>query len=218
MWRVVNASQNVSFPLLKACTSVGRDPDCDIAIPRPAVSRQHFIIHLRSQGCYLEDLHSRGGTYLFPGRVDDGGFGQIIGLTPLRPGDTFGHPACYLTLENDSPLVSGDWRIGNNSQAMLVALRHLGIADPARLQSFIAACHVQLSEDVTGRIDLLLAHPDRWFTAAEMARCIVAKASVDVLTDARNDELRRKLDPDLWRACADAELWVCKLLGDLWPS
>ena len=43
---------------------LGRHPDCDVVIDVGAVSRHHCKVIRRSDGCYLEDLRSRNGTYL----------------------------------------------------------------------------------------------------------------------------------------------------------
>jgi serine phosphatase RsbU (regulator of sigma subunit) len=48
----------------KQRTVVGRHPDCDITVEAPAVSRQHAVISEINGVHYIEDLHSRNGTYV----------------------------------------------------------------------------------------------------------------------------------------------------------
>ena len=45
-------------------TTIGRQPDCEIVLDHGAVSREHARIAKESQGYFVEDLHSRNGTYL----------------------------------------------------------------------------------------------------------------------------------------------------------
>jgi sigma-B regulation protein RsbU (phosphoserine phosphatase) len=57
----------------------GRNSDCDVVLPSFAVSRQHFKIIREGDSCYIEDLITRGGTWL--------NGSQITGRNPLRDGD-----------------------------------------------------------------------------------------------------------------------------------
>jgi serine phosphatase RsbU (regulator of sigma subunit) len=60
-------------------TVLGRHPDCDLVLDAAAVSRQHARIVHEGEQYYVEDLHSRNGTYVN---------GQLIqGRQPLRDGD-----------------------------------------------------------------------------------------------------------------------------------
>ncbi len=52
------------FPLDRPSTVLGRHPACDILLDSGAVSRQHATITQIDGQFYLEDLHSRNGTYL----------------------------------------------------------------------------------------------------------------------------------------------------------
>jgi serine phosphatase RsbU (regulator of sigma subunit) len=52
------------FPLERAAVILGRHPACDIVLESAAVSRQHSRILAIDGNYYLEDLHSRNGTFL----------------------------------------------------------------------------------------------------------------------------------------------------------
>jgi phosphoserine phosphatase RsbU/P len=52
------------FPIEGTSVILGRHPACDIVLESAAVSRQHARILDASGTFYLEDLHSRNGTYL----------------------------------------------------------------------------------------------------------------------------------------------------------
>ena len=61
--------------------TLGRDPECEIRIPDPDVSRKHCQFLIREGTLYVVDLKSRNGTY-----VND----RVIQTeTPLQPGDHF---------------------------------------------------------------------------------------------------------------------------------
>ena len=60
-------------------TSVGSDPENDLVIAHPTVSRKHAILRYRVGGCTIEDLESSNGTFV-NGR-------RIRGRLNLKPGD-----------------------------------------------------------------------------------------------------------------------------------
>lgn len=68
-----------TYPLEKSCVIVGRHPNCDIVLDVGAVSRQHARIVRSDSGFFLEDLHSRNGTFLNEQPVH--------GRQPLKEGD-----------------------------------------------------------------------------------------------------------------------------------
>ncbi|HEY1783996.1 MAG TPA: FHA domain-containing protein, partial [Pirellulales bacterium] len=43
---------------------LGRHPECDIVLDAAAVSRQHAQIVQEGHDFYIEDLHSRNGTFV----------------------------------------------------------------------------------------------------------------------------------------------------------
>jgi len=56
--------QAETFPLQHELTTIGRHPCCEIVLDHGAVSREHARIVKEPQGYFVEDLHSRNGTYL----------------------------------------------------------------------------------------------------------------------------------------------------------
>lgn len=48
----------------KEHTVIGRTPECDIVVPITAISRRHARVTRRNGRLVLEDLQSRGCTYL----------------------------------------------------------------------------------------------------------------------------------------------------------
>jgi len=44
--------------------SIGRSPECDLAIPSPLVSREHAKLYCDPSGVEIEDLHSTNGTFV----------------------------------------------------------------------------------------------------------------------------------------------------------
>src|SRR5262245_4397909 len=58
------ANQGATVPLAKDRFVIGRNPECDVAIPVTSVSREHAQL-LRIQGRFhIEDLQSRNGTFV----------------------------------------------------------------------------------------------------------------------------------------------------------
>ena len=58
---------------------LGRNPDCDIPLLYPAVGRYHTQLVRTDEGYLIEDLKSRGGTYL-----NDR---QVVGQVALKDND-----------------------------------------------------------------------------------------------------------------------------------
>ncbi len=51
------------FPLVGALT-IGRDPDCQIVIPNPTVSKHHARLYAQAGDWFVEDTGSTNGTLL----------------------------------------------------------------------------------------------------------------------------------------------------------
>ncbi len=54
----------VTYPITKVVTLIGRNPNCDIHLDRKAVSRLHARIRFDDHCFMIEDLHSSNGTFL----------------------------------------------------------------------------------------------------------------------------------------------------------
>jgi ABC transport system ATP-binding/permease protein len=84
------------YELTRPEITIGRDPNVDITIPSPAVSRRHARLIREGEGYLLEDLGSSNGTFLNGERLlerrllktgDQIRFGQAITLTYEAPAD-----------------------------------------------------------------------------------------------------------------------------------
>jgi diguanylate cyclase (GGDEF)-like protein len=88
-------------PNLGSCLSlrnpklvIGRDPDCDIRVHHPSVSRRHAHVERRKTGYCIEDLQSTNGTFL-----ND----VPVSCSPLHEGDYVRVGSCifrYLAGDN----------------------------------------------------------------------------------------------------------------------
>jgi sigma-B regulation protein RsbU (phosphoserine phosphatase) len=58
---------------------VGRNADCDVVLPSAAVARQHVRLIRQGDRWYIEDLNTRGGTWV--------NGAQIRGRTLLQEAD-----------------------------------------------------------------------------------------------------------------------------------
>lgn len=70
-----------AFPLTGSVTVLGRRHDCDLRIPLAEVSRRHCQISRNGDSLVLQDLGSRGGTFLNDKRVEKDK------TVPIRAGD-----------------------------------------------------------------------------------------------------------------------------------
>ncbi|MET0226661.1 MAG: FHA domain-containing protein [Dokdonella sp.] len=51
---------------------IGRQPDCDIAVPAEEISRHHVRLRVTAEGLLVEDLGSANGTFINDKRVQNG--------------------------------------------------------------------------------------------------------------------------------------------------
>jgi len=58
------------FPLQLESTTIGRHPCCEIVLDHAPVSREHARIIKEPHGFFVEDIHSRNGTYLNGQKID----------------------------------------------------------------------------------------------------------------------------------------------------
>ena len=69
--------RKVQFDLVDGLNSIGRHPDNNIAIAQASVSGRHAAIHVQGDGCTLEDIGSRNGTFVNQQRISE--------QAPLKP-------------------------------------------------------------------------------------------------------------------------------------
>ena len=70
---------------------VGRDPDVDILLDSPGVSRRHAVIRIAARSATVEDLGSKNGTFI--------GERKIEGAVPLNHGDIIVVGSARLTVK-----------------------------------------------------------------------------------------------------------------------
>ena len=145
-------------------------------------------------------------------------------MSPLRAGDVFGHPHCFLTLERATPLTSDDWTMGKNSQVLLMAIRHTSVEEPSRLRTFVEACIAMLDPEFKYRSDmcLLRQHYDMWLAGVGLARFVVAAATIPIQEELTEDKRRHyegnERYAELWLSCEKTELELCSLLRELFRN
>ncbi len=49
---------------------IGRDPDADVYVDSPSVSRRHAMLRITGHQACIEDLGSRNGTFVGDRRID----------------------------------------------------------------------------------------------------------------------------------------------------
>jgi hypothetical protein len=222
-------------------TVIGRGIDCDLIVPSVVLSRQHARITRRGDRFVLQDLDSRGGTYL--------NRRQIRGLSPLRDGDLIQIAVFQAVFESPAgSLTEEGWLNSSNSQAMLSWLKARGGTSERKLRLFAAACcrqfgllesrenpvaAVALAEryaEGEARLDPVPAghareHPvwsaDAWTAAADTARLAAETAAARLVwlqPSGAGDFPRRRPEEELWAAADAAEGLLCGLVRDLWGN
>lgn len=76
---VTGEARGTKFVLSAERSIIGRSADCDVPVDVAAVSRRHAAILRENDRFYIEDLHSRNGTFLNDQRV--------VERSPLQDGD-----------------------------------------------------------------------------------------------------------------------------------
>jgi DNA-binding winged helix-turn-helix (wHTH) protein len=69
---------------------LGRDPDVEVVLNHPGVSRRHALIRISGDGATIEDLSSKNGTFV--------GDQKLEGAKPLRDADIIRIGSVELTL------------------------------------------------------------------------------------------------------------------------
>lgn len=70
---------------------LGRDPDLELFLDSPSVSRRHAVIRITAGGATIEDLDSKNGTFVADRRVES--------VMPLADGDVIRVGAVSLTFK-----------------------------------------------------------------------------------------------------------------------
>ncbi len=122
--QTVNASGATDqLPLLGERNVMGRHPDCDLVLESASVSRQHAQIIREGGDFYVEDLHSRNGTFVN---------GQLIaGRKLLQDGDRLKICDLSFTFYTDQP----SDRIPVTETASLALLDDEGISPNSSIMS-----------------------------------------------------------------------------------
>jgi DNA-binding winged helix-turn-helix (wHTH) protein len=74
------------FALDEGDNLIGRDPDAEVYIDHPSVSRRHALISIGERGATIEDLRSRNGTFVNGLRIDartNLEQGAVVGAGPI---------------------------------------------------------------------------------------------------------------------------------------
>jgi DNA-binding winged helix-turn-helix (wHTH) protein len=85
-----------SYPLNSGENIIGRDPECDVQLLFPSISRHHAKITISCQQAFIEDLGSKNGTFIGEQRLE--------GRAELPRGHTLrlGTEELRLVVETDS--------------------------------------------------------------------------------------------------------------------
>jgi pSer/pThr/pTyr-binding forkhead associated (FHA) protein len=80
-----NDGSQASFSLQDGVTVLGRAHDCELRIPLKVVSRKHCQLSPNQQSLKIQDLDSRGGTFVNGKRVNGASLkaGDYIRIGPL---------------------------------------------------------------------------------------------------------------------------------------
>src|SRR5713101_6114652 len=75
---------------------IGRREDCDVILPYDSqISRQHASLSIKNGTWYVEDLHSRNGTYVDKQKIET--------PTPVKNGEMFRVGRTWLRLKHRGP-------------------------------------------------------------------------------------------------------------------
>lgn len=66
----ISPNSSIQPPSETDILTIGRVPECDLAIASPLVSREHAKLYCSSRGVEIEDLHSTNGTFVNGNRLN----------------------------------------------------------------------------------------------------------------------------------------------------
>ena len=78
-----------SFDLESDTISIGRDPDNDIQIKDPSISRKHAIIFKKDDKYSIEDLNSRNGVWINGNPLKPRCMSEVTEGVPVAMGRVF---------------------------------------------------------------------------------------------------------------------------------
>lgn len=110
-WPAARAAEPAPIRIL----TIGRDPDNDLVIDAPMVSRRHARLIVEGDRTRIEDLGSSNGTYINGERVH--------GSATVRPGDRIGLGSYTFTLDLAGHLEAADDRDGLTIEAVDLGVR-----------------------------------------------------------------------------------------------
>lgn len=124
--------------------AIGRDPDNDLVIDSPKVSRQHARIQYENQKYWISDLNSRNGTFLSNKRLITGEPEIWTPDKPVRIGDVF------LRLKHGTAYPSdlGETQVDGSPSAVIPAPFSTPVG-PARVAIFMETLQLSVAPGST---------------------------------------------------------------------
>ncbi len=119
---ILSSGSPKEFELTRPEVVIGRDPNVDLTISSPAVSRRHVRLTREADGYVLEDLGSSNGTY-----VNDQ---KLVGRRPLKAGDQI-RLGQAVTLVYESPRPETSQKTASHS------VRAISSVAPSAMQTMI---------------------------------------------------------------------------------
>ncbi|MCS7033336.1 MAG: ATPase, T2SS/T4P/T4SS family [Phycisphaerae bacterium] len=152
------AGKSARVPAEQSVITIGRGPDNGVVLGDDMASRKHAVIERTSDGWRVRDLGSSNGT-----RVN----GQIVKISPLRPGDAIQIGRTTITLFDPSlqEQLTADDVVDDG-------LEDLAALASGRLDEDPPPAGIQLDENVdyeTALFDLAESLPQRMFEEGEIA-------------------------------------------------
>ena len=173
---------------------VGREPTCDIVIPKRQVSRRHAVIIPTSNGVIVEDLDSKNGSHINGKRVQTS--------ISMQDGDTLqiGLIQQFLFLSSDAtlPLDSSDFEIHPQEN-------HLLRLEKRSRRVWIGTQEIlpPLSVSQFTLLELLYEHQGRVVSRKELIISVWGEEQALMVSDQALDALVRRLRERLRESKSD---------------
>lgn len=148
------------YPIITSTVTVGREPDNDIPIDHPAISRHHCKIMLQGDTYFVEDLNSTNGTMVN---------GKKIIKAGIHNQDVVNLAKHSLTLIDDRPVTASEIAA---QQADAPAPPAVPAAPPAddpavRVKKFDKTGGLRVTEGVVDKMDYLLTENSTYIGKSE---------------------------------------------------